>query len=56
MEGRTMSVQAVEAEAVILGGDERAAQAIIRENDGLHNKSAVVLRAAEAQDQAVDAA
>ena len=52
---------AVEAEAVFLGdGDDRVAKAIVRENDGLHNESAVTLRAAEAkdraQDQVVDAA
>jgi len=51
-----MSNQAlVEAEQVF-GLDERAAEAIIRENDGLHNKTTITLRAAQAQDQAADAA
>jgi hypothetical protein len=46
---------AEEREAVFLGGeDDRVAKAIVRENDGLHNKSSVTLRAAEAQDRAQD--
>lgn len=45
----------VEAEQVF-GLDERAAEAIVRENDGIHNESTVILRAAEAQDRAVTAA
>ena len=45
----------VEAEQVF-GLDERAAEAIVRENDGIHNKSTIILRAAEAQDKAADAA
>jgi hypothetical protein len=44
-----MSVQAVEEEAIWMGGDERAAKAIVRENDGLHNEAAVVERAEQAQ-------
>lgn len=43
-----MSVAAVESEAAWLGGDERAAAAIVRENDGLHNQHTIVGRAIEA--------
>jgi hypothetical protein len=49
-----MSTEALVEQEQVFGLDERAAKAIIRENDGIHNKSTVVLRAAEAQDQAVD--
>lgn len=45
----------ISAEQVFILG-ERAAEAIVRENDGIHNKSTVILRATEAQDRAADAA
>ena len=51
-----MSTEALVEQDQVFGLDERAAQAIVRENDGLHNKSTVVLRAAEAQDRAADKA
>ena len=51
-----MSVQATEREALYLGGDERAARALVHQNDGLHNKSDVVELAEEAQEQADNAA
>jgi len=50
-----MTTQAVEVE-IVFGLDERAAEAIVLENDGLHNKSAVVDRANEATGQAQNAA
>ena len=43
-----MTVAAVEQEAIWLG-DERVAEAIVRENDGLHNESEVVARAQAAE-------
>jgi hypothetical protein len=49
-----MSKEALVEQEQVFGLDERAAEAIVRENDGLHNKSTVILRAAEAQDLAVD--
>jgi hypothetical protein len=49
-----MSKEALVEREMVFGLDERAAEAIVRENDGLHNKTTVILRAAEAQDQAVD--
>lgn len=50
-----MSASAVEAELVFLG-DERAAEAIVLENDGLHNTKEIKSRAEDAQEQASDAA
>jgi hypothetical protein len=46
----------IEEEMAFFGLDERAAEAIVRENDGIHNQSTVTERAAEAQGKAVDAA
>jgi hypothetical protein len=51
-----MSVQATEEEAIWLGGDDRAAEAITRENDGLHNRQEVADRAELAQHEHTDAA
>jgi hypothetical protein len=49
------TVTTVEAERAWLGdSDDRVARALVRENDGLHNRTAVALRAAEAQDRAQD--
>jgi hypothetical protein len=46
----------IEEEMTFFGLDQRAADAIADENDGLHNKSTVVERAAQAQERAADAA
>lgn len=51
-----MSVQATEREALFLGGDERAADALVRQNDGLRNKSEVVKLANDAKEQSDHAA
>ena len=48
----------IEAEAAWMG-DERAAAAIVRENDGLHNQHTVIgraIEAVEAEDKGRDAA
>ena len=47
-----MSKEALVEQEQVFGLDERAAEAIVRENDGIHNKSAITERAAEAQDKA----
>jgi hypothetical protein len=46
----------IEEEMTFFGLDERAAEAIAAENDGIHNKSTIIERAANAQDKAADAA
>jgi len=43
----------IEAEAVWLG-DERAARALVMENDGLHNSNEITGRGIEAHDLAYD--
>lgn len=50
-----MSTAAIEAEQVF-GLDERAAKAIVLENDGLHNRKEVTERIEAAQEQAESAA
>jgi hypothetical protein len=47
-----MSIAAIELEAAWLGGDERVATAIVKENDGLHNSNEVTGRAIEAVETA----
>jgi hypothetical protein len=49
-----MTVASVEAEAMIVGS--RAAEAIVEENDGLHNLQAILSRAREAQVESEPAA
>jgi hypothetical protein len=54
-----MSIAAIEREAAWLGGDERAAKALVMENDGLHNGHEITgraIEAVEAEDQGRDAA
>jgi len=46
----------IEEELTFFGLGERAAVAIADENDGLHNETTIVERAAEAQERAADAA
>jgi len=46
----------IEEELTFFGLDQRAADAIADENDGLHNESTIIERAAVAQERAADAA
>jgi hypothetical protein len=46
----------IEEELTFFGLDERVAEAISDENDGLHNESTIIERVAEAQGRSADAA
>jgi hypothetical protein len=46
----------IEEELTFFGLGEREAEAIGNENDGLHNESTIIKRAAEAQERSADAA